>query len=75
MAAHMKTTMDMPDSPFRRTKTLAMKRHVPMRELITEGLLHVLEREGTDAPRRVKPVTFKGSWTTLRDAIYEDSGA
>lgn len=85
MVTHMKTTIDMPDSLFRRTKTLAMKRRVPMRELIAEGLLHVLEHEGNEAPRRVNPVTFKGqglspefskgSWTTLRDAIYEEHGA
>jgi predicted transcriptional regulator len=56
----MKTTIDMPDSLFRRTKALAHKRHVPMREMITEGLMHVLEHQESEAPRRIKPVTFKG---------------
>lgn len=56
-----------------------------MRELITEGLMHVLEQKESEAPRRIKPVTFKGeglspefskgSWPILRDTIYEDRGA
>ncbi len=85
MVTHMKTTIDMPDSLFRRTKALALKRRVPMRELITEGLLHVLEKKEAEAPRRIEPVTFKGqglspefskgTWTTVRDAVYEEHGA
>lgn len=84
MVTHMKTTIDMPDALFRRTKALAHKRHVTMRELITEGLLHVLEHKEAEAPRPIKPVTFKGeglspefskaSWSTIRDAVYEDRG-
>lgn len=85
MVTRMKTTIDMPDVLFKRTKALAHKRHVPMRELITEGLLHVLERKESEAPRPIKPVTFKGkglspefskgSWSAVRDAIYADRGA
>lgn len=81
----MKTTIDMPDALFQRTKALAHKRHVTMRELITEGLLHVLDQKESETPRRIEPVTFKGeglspefskaSWPTVRDAIYEDRGA
>ena len=75
----------MPDALFRRTKALAHQRRVTMRDLITEGLLHVLERTESEAPRHIKPVTFKGkglspefsraSWSAVRDAIYTDRGA
>jgi hypothetical protein len=81
----MKTTIDMPNSLFQRTKAMARNRHVTMRELITEGLLHVLEQKGADAPRQITPVTFRGegispefskaAWREIRDAIYEDRGA
>ncbi len=85
MVSNMKTTIDMPDVLFRRTKTLAHRRHVTMRELITEGLLHVLEHSKSEIPHQIKPVTFKGEglspefskagWSAIRDAVYEDRGA
>lgn len=85
MVGHMKTTIDMPDALFRRTKDVARKRQVTMRDLITEGLLYVLDQKETEAPRRISPVTFKGeglspefskaSWSTFRDTIYTGHGA
>ena len=75
----------MPNALFRRAKALAHQRQVTLRELITEGLLYVLEHTETEAPRRITPVTFKGqglspefskgSWSDVRDAIYTDRGA
>ncbi len=85
MIDHMKTTIDMPDTLFQRTKAVARKRHVTMRDLITEGLLIVLDQKEFETPRRIKPVTFKGeglspefskaSWSMIRDAVYEDCGS
>jgi len=75
----------MPDALFARTKALANQRHITMRELITEGLLHVLEKKENEAPCPINPVTFKGeglapefskgAWSAIRDAAYEDRGA
>ena len=38
----MKTTMDLPDELFRELKEHAKRNDVPMRELVIEGVRHVL---------------------------------
>ena len=35
---HVKTTLDIPDSIFRRAKSLAAERGIPLRQLVTEAV-------------------------------------
>ncbi|HEX4076543.1 MAG TPA: hypothetical protein VHX49_14170 [Candidatus Acidoferrales bacterium] len=46
----MKTTVEIPEDVFRRAKSAAAKRGIPLRELVTEALKDKLdERPGTNA--------------------------
>jgi hypothetical protein len=40
----MKTTVDLPDGLARRAKEIARAHHISLRELVTEGLRHEVER-------------------------------
>jgi hypothetical protein len=46
----MKTTLEIPDALFRRAKSAAAERGVPLRELITEALAERLRRPAQDKP-------------------------
>jgi hypothetical protein len=58
---------------------------ITLRELLSEGLLYILEKRSAAAAPRVKPVTFNGnglapgfkhaSWGEIRDAAYEGHGS
>ena len=83
--AHMKTTIDIADDIFLRSKRLAREQGVTLRELLSEGLACALEKRAAKPATRVKAVTFKGkglapefrqvSWGTIRDAAYEGHGS
>ncbi len=46
----MKTTLEIPDDVFRRAKSAAAKRRIPLRQLLTEALKDKLdERPGANA--------------------------
>jgi len=78
MVAHMKTTLDIADDLFLRTKSVAVKRGMTFREMIMQGLSLTLESEYGAV--KIKPVTFKGKgltpefqnagWSKIRDAAY-----
>jgi hypothetical protein len=79
----MRTSFDLPDGLLRRAKALARKRGVPLRELVLEGLTHLV-RQG-DARGYVLPdKAFKGDglvagldatdWCEVRARIYEGRG-
>jgi len=81
----MKTTIDISDSIFNRSRKLARREHNTLRALVEEGLQMVLaKREGAGRPV-VTPVTFKGeglsdefvagNWGAVRDEIYRGHGA
>lgn len=80
----MKTTIDIPDALFNRTKALAHKHGLPMRDLIIEGVVQILKQKEAVQVPKIQPVTFKGEgltpefaegcWTALRDTIYEGRG-
>jgi hypothetical protein len=82
---HMKTTIDIADDLFLRTKRVSKERGVPMRELFAEGLAHVLETWDQTPTPHIQPVTFKGhglstefvegSWQKIRDAAYDGRGS
>ena len=81
----MKTTIDIADDLFLRSKQVSRERGVTLRELISEGLAWALEKRSATPATRVKPVTFKGrglspdfrqaSWNAIRDAAYAGHGA
>lgn len=83
--SHMKTTIDIADDLFLRSKQVSRERGVTMRELLSEGLVCALEKWSATPSTRVTAVTFKGkglspdfkqaSWSTIRDAAYEGHGA
>ncbi len=47
---HMKTTIDLPDAIFRRTKIAAARRRTTIKNLVIEGLEAVLRDETVAAP-------------------------
>ena len=57
---NMKTTIDIADSLFLRSKKLAKQHGVTLRALVEEGLYASLERHERPAPFRFQPVTVKG---------------
>ena len=82
----MKTTIDIADSILSRSKKLAKRRHVTLKELVEFALRQVLENdEAKGAPPELVTLTFKGkglcdglAWddfTAIRDASYEGRGA
>lgn len=80
----MKTTIDISDHLLNRARELARKEKTTLKELTEEGLTLVLSEHSSSAPRRVKPVVFKGnglserfrgrSWADIRDEIYRGYG-
>ena len=80
----MKTTIDISDNLLNRARELARKEKTTLKELTEEGLALVLAEHSSNAPRRVKPVVFKGkglsesfrgrSWADIRDEIYRGYG-
>ena len=85
MISHMKTTIDIADDLFLRSKQVSRERGVTLRELLSEGLVCALEKWSAKPVTRVKAVTFKGkglspefkqaSWGVIRDAAYEGHGS
>jgi len=47
----MKTTLEIPDSIFRRAKSAAASRGIPLRELVTEAVRQKLDGEAAAAGR------------------------
>jgi len=81
----MKTTIDIADDLFLRSKQVSRERGVTLRELLSEGLEYALEKRSAAPSACVKAVTFKGkglapefrlaSWGVLREAAYEGHGS
>lgn len=81
----MKTTIDIADDLFLRSKQLCKERGLTFRELLCEGLLYALEKRSAAPATKIQPVTFKGeglapefqqaSWSAIRDAAYEGHGS
>jgi hypothetical protein len=83
--SHMKTTIDIADELFLRSKKLARLRGLTLRTLVEEGLHASLERHERQDPFRFRPVTVKGKglalevqgegWEAIRQTIYRGRGA
>lgn len=76
----MKTTVNVADDLFLRSKQVCKERGMTFRELFSEGLQYAIEKWSPKPPARVQPVTFKGEglsrefaqepWAVIRDAAY-----
>ena len=83
MVSNMKTTIDIADDIFLRTKTVATERGMSFRSMVLLGLSLVLESEEYGRTVKIKPVTFKGkglssefqnaSWSKIRDVAYGEA--
>ena len=81
----MKTTIDIADHIIERSKELARREHVTLRELVEEGLQMALQRKTHVSKGRIVPITFKGrglasvfrgaSWEKIRKTVYEGHGS
>lgn len=77
----MKTTVEIADSLLEEAKACAKARHVPLRELIEEGLRTVVHRETARKPFKLRDGSFHGeglqrdmSWEEIRKISYEGRG-
>lgn len=85
MVSHMKTTIDIPDNLFFRTKETSQKTGITFKDLVAEGLITVLEKKSAKSSPTIKPVTFQGNgisqpftdapWSVIRDSAYEGRGS
>jgi len=82
----MKTTIEIADDLFERTRRLARKEKTTFRSLTEQGLRLVLADKQRSQPRKLPPlVTFHGDgltdefkdagWDKIRDEIYKGRGA
>lgn len=77
----MKTTVEIADSLLEEAKACAKARHVPLRELIEEGLRTVVQRETSRKRFKLRDGSVGGqglqgnlSWDDIRELIYEGRG-
>jgi len=81
----MKTTIDIADGLLCKSKQVARREHVTLRELVEEGLNTVIAKHAKPRTVHVKPVVFRGQgiaaefqqagWPAIRGAIYEERGS
>jgi hypothetical protein len=81
----MKTTVEIAEDLFTRTRELAQREGTTMRTLIEEGLRIALMRREKKAPYQwpdlsvegegLAPDVREGSWEPIRDRIYAGRGA
>ena len=62
----MKTTLEIPDPIFRRAKSAAAERGIPLREFVTEAV-----KEKLDAPRRSANKPWMAAFGKLRHLKHE----
>lgn len=83
---HMKTTVEIAEELFVRTREVAQREGTTLRALIEEGLQAVLARRGKKKTtykwpdlsvtgEGLAPEIEEGSWEPLRDRIYAGRGA
>jgi hypothetical protein len=84
MVTHMKTTVDIADSLLDAAKVRAAKENRTLRDLIEEGLRHVLESRPTAKPFTLRDASFgskglregvvSGDWDRVLAEVYEGRG-
>ena len=86
MLKHMRTTVDLPDSLFRKAQQLARQRKVTFRALMADALRHyLLGQPSKPAPFKLPDCSFTGDglvpglpdadWERIRDLAYEGRGS
>jgi len=80
---HMKTTLDISDDLFARSRKLAQREGTTLRAVVEEGLRLALKARAERPPQSFQFPTHAGgglqpgfetaSWSQIRDAIYEDA--
>lgn len=82
----MKTTVEIADPVFKRSRELARRRHITLRMLIEEGLERMLDESRQQRkPFKLGPIQFSGGgftsefegagWDAIRDEVYKGRGA
>ena len=82
---HMKTTVEITEDLFMRTREVAQREGTTLRALIEEGLRAALAKREEKVPYRwpdlstggegLAPEIEEGTWEPLRDRIYAGRGA
>jgi len=78
----VKTTLDLPPSLLAEAKVRARARHIPLRQLVEEGLRMAIDRDRAaskpfrlrDASRDLGEMLVPDSWPEIRKIIYEGRG-
>jgi hypothetical protein len=80
----MKTTIDIPDSLYKRCKDIIRREGTTLRSIIEEGLFCAIQRHEHPEKFSFKPLTFKGKglskefenggWNAIRSEIYKGRG-
>lgn len=84
MGAHMKTTIEIPDSLFEEARQVAARNDTTLKALVTEGLRRVLADRNRRGQFRLRKASFKGNglqpglsahdWERIRDLAYDGRG-
>lgn len=80
MVSHMKTTINIPDSILLRSKEVAAREGITLRELFEQALRQALEARERQAGFQLADLSVGGqglqrgqSWELPRDLAYEDT--
>lgn len=82
---HMKTTIEIPDSLFHQARTIAIKKQLSFKELVTSALRQFLAsqhsskqsfqlKDGSIKGKGLQPGFVEGDWGEIRQMIYEGRG-
>ena len=85
MYSRMKTTIEISDPLIREAKQMASHEGTTLKELVEQGLRHVLTQRKETLPFKLKKATFKGkglqagvggdgTWEQIRGIVYERYG-
>lgn len=85
MGSHMKTTVQIPDSLMKVIRQLAHEERTTLKELMEEGLRHVVSEHRQRGKFKLRKASFKGNglqpqvegvaWSRVRDLAQEGRGA
>lgn len=80
----MKTTIEIPDPLIREARQVASDEGTTLKELVEQGLRHVLLQRKEAVPFKLKKATFRGkglqagvgdgTWEQIREMVYEGHG-
>ena len=84
MVTRMKTTIEISDPLITAAKEVASLEGTTLKELVEQGLRHVLSQHKAALPFRLKKASFKGkglqpgvsdgAWEQIREIVYEGQG-